>query len=81
MIILYMKPIGTTGRDFLSLSSELALESAMCVDMGKCRLKRTGIMCLWNAMELASLKSRHVDARYTHPPEKLYCPLSPLGFF
>lgn len=81
VIILYMKPIGTTGRDFLSLSSELALEAARCVDIGKCRLKRTGIMCLWNAMELASLKSSHFDAWYTHPPDKLYCPPSLLGFF
>lgn len=81
MIILYMKSIGTTDRDFLSLSSELALESAKCVDIGKCRLKRTGIMCLWNATELASLKSRHFDAWYTHPPDKLYCPPNLLAFF
>lgn len=62
MIVLYKEPIGTTGRDFLSLSSKLALESAKCVDTVKCRLKRTGIMCLWNAVEFPSLKSRHFDA-------------------
>lgn len=74
MIILRTKPVGTRSRDFLSLLSKLILESAKRVDIGKCRLKGIGIMCLWNAVKVASLKSRYFDARYTHPPDKSHCP-------
>ena len=62
MIILCTKPVGTRSRDFLSVLSKLTLEFAKRVDTGKCRLKGIGIMCLWNAVKVASLKSRHFDA-------------------
>lgn len=81
MIVLYSKPVGTRCRDFLSLVSKLTLESAKHVDIGKRRLKGIGIMCLWNAVKVASLKSRHFDARYTQTPDKLYCPLALLVAF
>lgn len=45
MIILCTKPVGTRSRDFLSLLSKLALESAKHADIGKHRLKGIGIMC------------------------------------
>lgn len=62
MIILYTKPEGTRRRDFLSLQSKLTLESAKRVKTGKHRFQGIRTMCLWNAVEVANLKTGHFNA-------------------